>query len=79
MKKKKTARRRTVPVRCANTLRKLKRLVFHALKMRYELRGRVAMTLRKTVNLITGLAIVFHFQLGFMKLKSVHGKSEIHS
>ncbi|XP_038573583.1 plexin domain-containing protein 2 isoform X2 [Micropterus salmoides] len=41
--------------------------------MRYELRGRMAMTLRKTVNLITGLLIVFQFQLSFMKLKSAHG------
>ncbi|XP_041805221.1 plexin domain-containing protein 2 [Chelmon rostratus] len=41
--------------------------------MRYELRGRMAMTLTKTVNLITGLVIVFQFQLSFMKLKSVYG------
>ncbi|XP_076601247.1 plexin domain-containing protein 2 [Chaetodon auriga] len=41
--------------------------------MRYELRGRMAMTLTKTVNLITGMVIVFQFQLSFMKLKSVSG------
>ncbi|XP_044077005.1 plexin domain-containing protein 2-like isoform X2 [Siniperca chuatsi] len=47
--------------------------ILRALKMRCELRGRMAMTLRKTVNLITGLVIVFQFQLSFMKLKSVYG------
>ncbi|TKS79614.1 Plexin domain-containing protein 2 [Collichthys lucidus] len=42
--------------------------------MRYELRGRMAITLKnKPVNLITGLVIVFQFQLSFMKLKSVYG------
>ncbi|XP_029309226.1 plexin domain-containing protein 2 [Cottoperca gobio] len=41
--------------------------------MRYELRGRMAMTLTKTVNLITGLVIVFQLQISFMKLKSVYG------
>ncbi|XP_027147743.1 plexin domain-containing protein 2 isoform X2 [Larimichthys crocea] len=42
--------------------------------MRYELRGRMAITLKnKPVNLITGLVIVFQFQMSFMKLKSVYG------
>ncbi|KAG8014278.1 Plexin domain-containing protein 2 [Nibea albiflora] len=42
--------------------------------MRNELRGRMAITLKnKPVNLITGLVIVFQFQLSFMKLKSVYG------
>ncbi|XP_034742602.1 plexin domain-containing protein 2-like isoform X1 [Etheostoma cragini] len=42
--------------------------------MRYEPRGRMAMTLTKTVNLITGLAIVlFQLQISFMKLKSAYG------
>ncbi|KAM9349889.1 plexin domain-containing protein 2 [Symphorus nematophorus] len=47
--------------------------------MRYELRGRMAMTLTKTVNLITGLVIVFQFQLSFMKLKSVYGVYRTHT
>ncbi|XP_036939278.1 plexin domain-containing protein 2 [Acanthopagrus latus] len=41
--------------------------------MRYELGGRMAVTLTKTVNLITGLVIVVQFQLSFMKLKPVNG------
>ncbi|XP_078120288.1 plexin domain-containing protein 2 [Sander vitreus] len=41
--------------------------------MRYELRGRMAVTLTKTVNLITGLVIVFQLQISFMKLKSAYG------
>lgn len=42
--------------------------------MRYELRGRMAVTLTKTFNLITGLAVVFQFQLSFIRLISVYGK-----
>ncbi|XP_035861417.1 plexin domain-containing protein 2 isoform X1 [Sander lucioperca] len=41
--------------------------------MRYELRGRMAVTLTKAVNLITGLVIVFQLQISFMKLKSAYG------
>ncbi|XP_034559873.1 plexin domain-containing protein 2-like isoform X2 [Notolabrus celidotus] len=41
--------------------------------MRRELRGRMVLTLTRTFNLITGLVIVFQFQLSFMKLKSVYG------
>ncbi|XP_034008986.1 plexin domain-containing protein 2 [Trematomus bernacchii] len=41
--------------------------------MRYELRGRMAMTLTNTFNLLTGLVIVFQLQISFMKLKSVYG------
>ncbi|XP_051259562.1 plexin domain-containing protein 2 isoform X2 [Dicentrarchus labrax] len=41
--------------------------------MRHELRGRMSMSLIKTLNLITGLVVVFQFQLTFMKLKSVYG------
>ncbi|KAI3374793.1 hypothetical protein L3Q82_021347 [Scortum barcoo] len=40
--------------------------------MRQQLRGRMAVTPRRTVNLITGLLIVSQFQLSFMKLKSVY-------
>ncbi|XP_042353944.1 plexin domain-containing protein 2 [Plectropomus leopardus] len=43
--------------------------------MRYELRGRMAMTLTKTFNLVTGLVLVFQLQISFMKLKSVYGVS----
>uniref|UniRef100_UPI0037E8FD16 plexin domain-containing protein 2-like n=1 Tax=Semicossyphus pulcher TaxID=241346 RepID=UPI0037E8FD16 len=43
------------------------------IKMRGELRGRMAMTLTKTVNVITGLVIVFQFQLSFLRFKSVYG------
>lgn len=46
-------------------------------KMRYELRGRMALSLTKTLNLITGLLIVLQFQLSFMKQKSVCGKSNM--
>lgn len=35
------------------------------------------MTLKKTVNLFTGLALVFQFHLNCMKLKSAQGKSYI--
>ncbi|XP_010774046.1 plexin domain-containing protein 2 [Notothenia coriiceps] len=41
--------------------------------MRYELRGRMAMTLTNTCHLLTGLVIVFQLQISFMKLKSVYG------
>ncbi|KAF3858058.1 hypothetical protein F7725_011259 [Dissostichus mawsoni] len=41
--------------------------------MRYELRGRMAMTLTNIFNLLTGLVIVFQLQISFMKLKPVYG------
>ncbi|KAL7385807.1 hypothetical protein ABVT39_000500 [Epinephelus coioides] len=41
--------------------------------MRYELRGRMTMTLTKTVYLLTGLVIVFQLQISVIKLKPVHG------
>ncbi|XP_059200979.1 plexin domain-containing protein 2 [Centropristis striata] len=42
--------------------------------MRYEVRGRMTMTLRKTkANLITGLVLVFQLQISLMKLKSANG------
>ncbi|XP_029137260.2 plexin domain-containing protein 2-like [Labrus bergylta] len=41
--------------------------------MCHELRGRMAITLTKTFNLITGLLIVFQFHLSFTKQKSVYG------
>lgn len=44
--------------------------------MRCELRGRMATTLSRTLNLITGLAIVLQFQLTFIKLKTVYGESQ---
>lgn len=33
-------------------------------------------TLKKTVSVFTGLALVFQFHLNCMKLKSVYGKSQ---